>query len=420
MRRLALIVLVVLACRPEAGRQGDFALVVAAPGALLPLRPDISTSFATAAADLVFQAALGVDDDGQIRPRLASRWERLGPGRYRLLLDPGARFSDGSPVTMEDAARSLAAAGIRSQARGEWLEVEPADGRSSLDASLLFANVFRETRDGFLGTGPFALVRGDASRILLRRVSPAPGRIASVEIRGYPTAREAFARALRGEANAVLGLVDRQAELLDGVPRLRIVRGPGPHALGIFLNGRRLDVSPARVAGALRPDEVARAYGGGCRHPSQAWSPLPPGKAVDVVTAPLEPGLRRAALAARRSLGARGGEAVFLDPKEMGSALKRGDFQVLVSPFLAWPPALLGLHFRSGARWNWTGYSSGRVDRLLDAGEHATAWEELERDAPVVLVCRRERLAAVDARIRNATLGRFGLLETLPGWEVGP
>jgi hypothetical protein len=44
----------------------------------------------------------------------------------------------------------------------------------------------------------------------------------------------------------------------------------------------------------------------------------------------------------------------------------------------------------------------------------------MRHDPPLVLVCRRQRIAAVDARLENATLGSWGLLETLPDWEVSP
>jgi hypothetical protein len=81
---------------------------------------------------------------------------------------------------------------------------------------------------------------------------------------------------------------------------------------------------------------------------------------------------------------------------------------------------MLGWLARTGAGSNWAGYSNRRVDEAFDRGDLATVQEEMGRDPPLVLVCRRQRIAAVDARIRNATLGRWGLLDTLPEWEVGP
>lgn len=46
--------------------------------------------------------------DGALRPALAAAWEADGAGRdWRLLLDPEARFADGTPVRPQDAIASL-------------------------------------------------------------------------------------------------------------------------------------------------------------------------------------------------------------------------------------------------------------------------------------------------------------------------
>src|SRR5262249_40186689 len=42
-----------------------------------------------------------------LRPALAERWERVGPGAVRLFLRQGVVFHDGSPFTAEDVAFSL-------------------------------------------------------------------------------------------------------------------------------------------------------------------------------------------------------------------------------------------------------------------------------------------------------------------------
>ncbi len=87
---------------------------------------------------------------------------------------------------------------------------------------------------------------------------------------------------------------------------------------------------------------------------------------------------------------------------------------------IVWPPALMSLYWTSGGPWNWTSYSNSTVDGAIRDGRYDDALAEMERDPPVVFLCSRERIAAVDARIRNPTLGRWGLLETLADWEVGP
>jgi hypothetical protein len=58
------------------------------------------------------------------------------------------------------------------------------------------------------------------------------------------------------------------------------------------------------------------------------------------------------------------------------------------------------------------------VDAAFYRGDVEAARAEMERDPPFVLVCRRQRIGAVDARLKNATLGHWGLLDTLPDWEV--
>ena len=39
---------------------------------------------------------------------------------------------------------------------------------------------------------------------------------------------------------------------------------------------------------------------------------------------------------------------------------------------------------------------------------------------PVVLLCTPERIMVVDTRVKNPRIGPYGLLETLPDWEVQP
>jgi hypothetical protein len=73
---------------------------------------------------------------------------------------------------------------------------------------------------------------------------------------------------------------------------------------------------------------------------------------------------------------------------------------------------------RTGGPANANGYSNARVDRALDDGDWAAAREALRDDPPGALICTRDRLAVVDARIKDPRLGPTDLLETLPDWEV--
>ena len=373
--------------------------------------------------DLVYQPLLRPGGNGDLAPGAALAWERIAADRIRVQLDPGLRFSDGSPVRAEDVVASLAAAGLEARAAGGWVEIGPGSSRDPLDVGVLYALVYRRAEPVPVGTGPFAFVEGDARHIVLQRVKPVPGRVARVEFHAVPTARDAFALALRGEANAVLNLDERQVELLEGVPGLRIVRGEGPHAVAVWMNASRLGrAERSALAASLPVAELARAYGRGCAPLDVTSAPekLPPGRPLQVASGLSDPALPRAALALRRALGSRGGDLAIEPSTRSVARLRSGDFDLAVGTAIAWPPASLGMFTRTGAAWNWGAYSNPRVDQAFDQGDVSAAMDELIRDPPLVLVCRRARIAAVDSRIRDATLGTWGQLETLPDWEVSP
>jgi ABC-type transport system substrate-binding protein len=397
-------------------------LRIAAPGSLAPVRPSTSTTFTTAALDLVFEAVLRPDARGSAVPGAVRSVERLGSNWFRIEPKPDLRFSDGSAVTAGDLVRSLRAAGVSAEERNGLVEVRTG-GRAAPETELYFANVFKETPGGFLGTGPYAVVEATAERIVLRRVRPEPGRIAVVEIVSFPSPRDTFARVLRGDVNAVPSLDDRQSELLEGIPSLRIVRSEGPHAVVVLLNAGRLGAEQRReIVAALPAVDLAAAYGGACRRdgPAAPAVPLHGGGPLGVMASDIDPGFARVGLAVRRALGQRGGSLSTVSAKVAGERHDRHEFDVSVGTVIVWPPALLSLYWASGGPWNWTAYSNSTVDAAIRAGRYDDALAEMERDPPVLLLCRRERIAAVDSRIKNPTLGRWGLLETLPDWEVGP
>lgn len=415
--------LALAACAPPpAGR--PFELRIAVPGSLAPFGPEVRSSYATSLTDLVYEAPFRAGPEGGLVPVLAERWERLGSSRFRLTIRPGVRFSDGSPLVSADLIRSLSAAGLRAEEHGEWLELEPAKASEPVEPLLLYAVVTRPVPGNPpLGTGPYAFVEGDERHIVLRRVHPDPRRIAEVEMVGYPSLRDAFARLLRNEVNAALGLEERQLELLDGMPQIQVVRSQAPHAVAVFMNAARLDrATRADLVAALHVPEVAAVYGAGC-HPDREApieKPLPPGRELAVLASNSEGDLARLALAVRRVLGRRGGNLVLEDVSRSEERRRRLDYDLAVAPLLVSPPSMLALYFQTGGAGNWSGYSNREFDRLVQAGDMAGARAELERDPPVVVFCRRQRYVAVDARIGNPTIGSWGLLETLPSWEVTP
>jgi len=397
-------------------------LRIAAPGSLAPVHPSTNSTFTTSALDLVFETVMRPDANGRASPGAVRGVARLASNRFRLEPRPDLRFSDGSPVAPGDLVRSLRAAGVVAEERDGQIEVWTG-GRVAPEAELFFAPIFKETPAGFLGTGPFAVAEASGDRILLRRVRPVQGRIATVEILSYPSSRDTFARVMRGDANAVMNLDHRQSELMEGVPGLQLVRAEAPYAVAVLLNASRLTRDERRrLAAALPAPDLAVAYGGSCRReaPVATSGPMAEGTTLEVLASDMDPGLARAGLALRRALGSRGGALNVESAKDMTERHFRHDFDVTVASIIAWPPPLMSMYWTSGAPWNWAAYSNAAVDAAIRDGRYDDALAEMERDPPVVFLCRRERIAAVDARIKNPTLGRWGLLETLPDWEVGP
>ncbi len=423
MRRAIALALSYLAACSAGQRTEPFVLRIVSAGDLAPLGPSVTVTTTAAAVDLVYQSLLRPGKNGELEPAAAKAWERIAPDRIRVQLDPALSFSDGSPVQAEDVVASLAAAGLEARAAGGWVEIGRGPSRDPLDVDVLYAPVYKRSESVPLGTGPFAFVEGDARHIVLRRVQAVAGRIARVEFQAAPTTRDAFALALRGEANAILNLDDRQAELLEGVPRLRIVRGQGPHAVAVWMNASRLGPAErSALAASLSVAELARAYGNGCEPLGAASAPgnVPLGHPLQVAAPSHDPALPRTGLALRRILGPRGGDLVVEPSAPYLARLRARDFDLAMRTVIAWPPAVLGLFTHTGGVFNWGAYSNPRVDQAFDRGDASAARDELRRDPPLVLVCRRERIAAVDSRIHDATLGTWGQLETLPDWEVSP
>jgi hypothetical protein len=411
-----------LACSLPEPPEG-FTLRIAAAGDLAPFRPHAKSTFTAAVVDLVYPPLLRVDDRGDVVPGVVRRWETISPDRVRVQIDPDLRFSDGSPVRAEDLSASLSASGLQVRSSGEWFEIGAGSSKDPLVVTLLYTVVFKVSDPVPLGTGQFAFVEGDARHLVLRRTHPVPGRVARVEVQAVPTPRDAFALALRGEVNAVITLDDRQSELMSGVPGLRVVRGESPHQVAVVMNAARFDREERlALASSVPVAELARAYGGGCVPVDgpDGGEPLRPGPPLMVAAPAHDPGLPRMALSLRRALGPRGGDVAIEPASRSAKRMTGGDFDLFVTTVVAWPPVVLGWFVHTGAGANWAGYSNPRVDEAFDRGDLDAARAEMERDPALVFVCRRQRIAAVDSRIKNASLGSFGVLETLPDWEVGP
>ncbi len=321
-RPLFFLVLALIGCRvPDL-----FTLRVAAIGPLEPLTPDVNTPYVLLAQDLVYEGLLAPNDQGAPSPALARAWHPLPAGHVYIELDPSRRFSDGSPVRLQDVTASLKAAGFSAVPSGSGLDVAPAAPGIPAELVLTRAAIFKAIPGGVLGTGAFVLVHQDGQRVVLQRTQRVPHRIAKVEFVSYADQRAALGAVLRGECNAYVFLNPRPAEIFDGIPNLQLVRGPAVLSTAIIFNHKRVTKSEREVLPrTLRNVDLDGIIAGKRWSPPQEPPSLAPGAPLSVLT------------------------------------------------------------------WN--------ADRGLFLGG-------------------RQRLALVDARIKNPRLGRYGLLDTLHTWEV--
>jgi hypothetical protein len=416
--RLLLLAAAALSCAQPPAKSG-FVLRVGVTGPIGEVSPEAGSGPAVLAGDVLFEP-LATPRPGGWSSKFLRRWERLGLRRWRLEFEPGARFSNGTPVGPDDIARALRPQGFAlAGASGNTLEVESRSSGRPLEVALAMGIVARRDGDRFLGTGAFAVEAQTPDHLVMRRVEPAPGRVAQVELVACSSGREAFARLLRGEVNAMFPIDRAFGELLDGVPGLRVVRGSSPNATAVFF-GPGLAPEERRALAAWFPvGELAAAMKRevGRQEPRHERPPLPPGRPLRIGY-PRSIELSRAALALRLALGPRGGEVVALGPDEW--ARRAAEFDLFINTILVRPPGVAALYFETGAPYNWTRYSSRDYDAALAAGDEAAAEEALRLNPPAATIARRELLAAVDARLPEAKLGDWGAFELVPEWEVAP
>lgn len=421
---LAILVAALAAACARPAPERPFVLRLAVVGRFSPLDPLGSEGHAMLAHDLVYQGALAPGADGTPRPGVARVVERRGARRCRLRVEPAAAFSDGAPVTPEDLARSARAAGLEAEVAPDG-SVTVSSGRRPVEGALLFTAVFRAGARGALGTGPYRMVEQSADRMVLERVRPSPRRIARVEVLGFPSERDALARLLRGDVNAMIGLDRRSMDLLQDVPGLRPVRSPGPHAWTVILNERRLGgAQRRRLQAALPVAELAAAVCGAdaaAGAPPAAERPaqeIPPGAPLRILVVGEGVGERRGALALRRALGRRGGEIVPFDPG-VGVEEQIAGADLVLTRQVVWPPIAVAQVWAAGAPFAAAGYRDAELEGAIARGDADAAVRRLREDGPAVSLCRTTRAGAVDARIRGAVFG-WGALDTLPDWEVAP
>ena len=419
MRRLAVLALTCFGCT-RAESPAPFRLRIAAVGPLAPLAPDLEFGYSMVVTGLVFEPLVQSEDDGGWKSSVSRDWQKSGAAGFRFRPGLAASFSDGSAVRGRDFQTALEGRATVEECDG-WMTLTWHGPGESPETQLLAALLWRPSDRGPIGTGPFVVATQDATHILLKRRNPPGRRVGEVELVSFSTPRDAFAAALRGEVGMLLMPDDGQLELLSGVDQLRLIHGPGVHSAVAFFNTARFDADDRRrLAVALPLDRVATAYGPSCRRAGSSGpsGSVPAGAPLELLVANTEVGLVRAALALRRALGPRGGSVTVVTPEEARKRASSGDFDLLIGTLRTWPPDFAASSWLTGSSRNLTGYSNARVDEALQASDYALAQLELEADPPALSLCRLDRTAAVDARLIDARLGDYDMLESLEAWQV--
>ena len=372
-------------------------------------------NWAALARPWVFEPLARIGDHGEIVPLLGARVDILGPTRVRVWVRSDIRFEDGSPITFEDVAKSVALNHLRAtRAEGEGIDIESLERGVPPEVLLARTPIFRTVGDRVFGAGPFIIREQDSRHIVLQRRAAAPRRIARIVLQSYATPTDAFVHTLKGDADLLSDVEPRWVEFFEGVPRLRVVRATGTHANIIAFNVVRLSRGERlALSHALANEDVRRqAFGDTCIAPNARlkFETLPSGGALEIVAIPL---FERFALAVRRTLGRRGGEVRIVELESYFDAIRKGDFDLAAARPQISPPSMAALIWRTGATLNVLGYSNAQVDAALDARDWAAAQRALDHDPPAAFVCTPPNIMVVDSRIKNPSSP-----VDVPQWEV--
>lgn len=395
----------------------DFTLRVAVSGALETVTPDTELrSWASIAQPWVFEPLARLTARGEIEPVLAARVEVLGPQTLRLWVRTDARFADGSQITFQDVANSVAWNRLKAtRAPGEAILIESIEPGTPPELLLARTPVFRRSLGRIFGAGPFEIVEQDVEHIVVERRERKRGLIARVLIHSYATPRDAVFHTLKGDADLLPEVEPRWLEFFDGVKRLKAVHSPGTHANIVAFNLSRLSRQERKVLAQILASDQLRlqAFGEDCAPPEHRSENKPSiaGPQLDVTAVTF---FDRFALAVQRTLGARGGAVRLIDVAAYFEAMKRRDFDLIAARPLISPPSMAALIWRTGAAINVLGYTNAAVDAALDAHDWEGARRALDDDPPAAFVCTLPYIMMVDSRIRNATSTPIDL----PQWEV--
>lgn len=254
------------ACAGPTGAPGPGTLTLGLNRSLVSLDNKLNQFDAAVTVQRAVRQALTRIGPG-MKPRLvlADRFEMAEPTAWTVRLREGLRYSDGSPVTVEDVATALRMYG---QVNGSFLlglfpelpTVEKTGARTFLlhtekpvpVLDRLMANIHitpaaankpEELQSG-LGSGPYRVLRANsgAGEYTLGRNprywGPRP-RIDTVRVRFVPEESSRVVALRSGEVDVVDTLTPDSAEQLTGLPGVQIEETSGVRMCQLFYNFRK-------------------------------------------------------------------------------------------------------------------------------------------------------------------------------------
>jgi ABC-type transport system substrate-binding protein len=269
------------ACATPTGRPGPGSLNLALNRSLVSLDNKLNQFDAAVTVQrAVRQALTRLTPDLKIEPVLAESFELTAPTQWTVRLRPDIRYSDNSPVQIEDVAKALQCyrdtkGGFLATFFPEWPRVVKADDRTFrlettaplpildyLMANILItpasANKAEELQSG-VGTGPYVIAEADrgAGNYLLAANpnywGPRPT-VEQVQVRFLPAESSRVVSLRSGEVDVIDSITPDSIEQLSGLPGVKIETKPGTRLTHFFYNFRKPSEHPladVRVREAL-------------------------------------------------------------------------------------------------------------------------------------------------------------------------
>jgi len=381
---------------------------------------------ALAVAEMIaFERLTTNDAEGRTQARLLEGWSVSKDGlTWRLIVRPGVRFQDGTPLTANDVKRTFDAAAANPVVRNTsvclgYIVGVVANSDREVLVSLkqrcsyllddLDRTVTRVAPDGKsrLGTGPFSIVSSSADEIALEANrhyylgAPAIDRVA---VRSYDALRTAWADMMRGRVDFLWEVGPDTAEFLRDQSTLEVRSFLGHYAYAVMLNSRRpmfrapavrraLNLAIDRSAlvqqglkgrgvaadGPVWPRYWARDHSAPAMpyNPDEAAALLRAGHGQAIEFTCLVPAnfsiLERVALLVQQQLSDINVRVRLesLPPDAFNRRIFSGDFDAVILSFLGGPSATVYHRFwhspADSPRWNFWGYRNALADASLDA-----------------------------------------------------